>query len=495
MSVILNGNSLSPQQLTEIASGEQVAVDPQAMALVVSARQVVMRALERGDKVYGLTTGLGSRVSETLSADALREFSYQTLRGRAHAIGAPLPVTMVRAAMAVRLNTFLKGAAGVDPPIVQHFVDCLNIGITPVVGDIGSIGASDLCIAATMGLSLVGEGLMTDSAGQVAASDQVMAAAGLRPPALGPKDGLALANHSSFSAAAMALNVIAADNLLQAVQGATAISMEAFVANLSPLDPLADHYRPQPGQQQAAEQLRYWLQGSWINDPANARRLQDPLSIRNVAQVHGAALAALSFAREAAAAEINGASDNPVVDIPQDRIISCGAYHTPHLSIASQTLSNALMHVSHTQVARVASLLKARFSGLPQYLAAPGSDSNGFAPVLKVMEALVAEISHAAGQVAVWPSVNADGAEDIQTNAPVAIKALGVVVALAEKLCAIEMIAAAQAFELRAINDPGQRVAALVAKVRALSAFIDRDRPLGEDIERVAAAIAAAELP
>jgi histidine ammonia-lyase len=281
---------------------------------------------------------------------------------------------------------------------------------------------------------------------------------------------------------------------MRALQAAAAISMDAFVANLTPLDPLADHYRPQPGQQQAAEELRNWLVGSAIIDPTNARRLQDPLSIRNVAQVHGAAFAALEFSDNAAVSEINGASDNPVVDIKQGRIISCGAYHTPLLSVAAQTLSNALMHVSHTQLARVACLLKHRFTGLPQYLAAPGADSNGFAPILKVMESLVAEIGHAAAQVAVWPSVNADGAEDIQTHSAVAIKALGRVVVLAEKLCAVEMIVAAQAFEMRRAECPAPRIAELVSRIRALSPSIDRDRPLGAEIEKLAAVIAAGEL-
>jgi histidine ammonia-lyase len=283
----------------------------------------------------------------------------------------------------------------------------------------------------------------------------------------------------------MALGVHRASRVMESNQSATALSMEAFMANTSPLDPIATELRPQPGQREAAQQLLDLLQGSPILDTGNARRLQDPLSIRNVTEVHGAALAALDFARDAATKEINAASDNPVVDVEQRRIISCGAYHAPLLCIASQTSSNAFVHVANTQLSRIAKLLTERFTDLPQFLAAPGSESNGFAPVLKIAEALVAELSHAAMPVPVWPSVNADGVEDIQSNAPVAIKALDRVVSHAESLCAIELIVASQAYELRGSSASAPKVRPIFKRVREVSPTLEQDRPLTNDIESV----------
>jgi histidine ammonia-lyase len=497
MTIILDGNHLTIEELALIAGEDPAVVEltPEGVKRVHDARAVVMEALERGESVYGLTTGLGSRASEMLDAEALAEFSYQAIRGRAHAIGESLSVLIVRAAMAVRLNTLLKGAAGADISVVECLQQCLNKGLIPVIGEVGSIGTGDLCWGATLGLALIGEGQMFDREGAVANSIAVMQAAGVTPLSLGPRDGLALANHSSFSAAMMALGVHRATRLMESIQSATALSMEAFMANLSPLDPIPVEMRPQPGQSVAAQQLLDLLQGSPILNTANARRLQDPLSIRNVSEVHGASIAALNFARDAAENEINGASDNPVVDLAQRRIISCGAYHTPLLSIAAQTLSNAFVHVATTQLSRIVKLLTERFSGLPQYLAAPGSNSNGFAPVLKIAEALVAELSHAAMPVPVWPSVNADGVEDIQTNAPTAIKALDRVVANAESLCAIELMVASQAYELRGNAESAPRIKSMFKRVREVSATLEQDRPLTKDIESVAKQVQAGCYP
>ncbi len=488
MTISLNGFDLTLADLARLAQppGHPVVLSAQGIERVKQSREVVFRALERGDTVYGLTTGLGSQVGTRLGNEDLSEFSYQTIRGRAHAIGKPLPIALVRGAMGVRLNTFLKGAAGADISVAQCLLDCLNNGLTPVVGDIGSIGAGDLCWGATMGLSLIGEGQMTTSTGETLDSSSAMVAAGMQPLKLGPKDGLVLANHSSFSGAMIGLNIIAARCLLWSVQAACAISMESFRANLSPLDPLASDLRPQPGQEKAAIHLHKLLNGSELYQPNRARRLQDPLSIRNSIQVHGAVLATLDFAQAAAIAEINGASDNPVVDVNRDRITSCGAYHTPLLTITAQSVSTSLVHVATTQLARISKMLTGRYTDLPQYLAAPGANSNGFAPVLKIAEALLAELTHAASLIPVWPSVNADGAEDVQTHAPLAIKALGKVVEAGEKLCAIELMVAAQAFELRAPSQPPPNIVKLVEKVRQHSPKLDTDRPLSKDIEAIA---------
>ena len=470
----LDGDSLTVGSLVAASRSEhvKVGIGEDAHQRVADAHAVVCQAVQDGTPVYGLTTGLGSRVGERLDEEALQNFSEQTLRGRAHALGAPLPVELVRGAMIVRLNTLLKGGAGASPELVAMLAQCLERNRIPDVGSVGSIGASDLCQGATLGLALVEE-------------------FGFTP---GLRDGLALANHSSFSAAAMGRAVHDAGILLNSVQSAAALSLCGFQANLSPLHALASQMRPQAGQREVSKQLEALLQGSTIVDIAQARRLQDPLSIRNIPQTHGAALAALNFARAAATDEINGASDNPVVDMENDRVISCGAYHTPLLAIASQALSQALVHVAHTQLSRIARLLGERFSGLPQFLASPGDNataaSNGFAPVLKVAESLVARISHQAAPVAVWPSVNAEGAEDIQTNALTAIQGLDAVIDNARLLCAIELMVGAQALDLRWQLDnryvAGPGIVTIHQMVREVSPMLRDDRSLSREIESVA---------
>ncbi len=452
-------------------------------------RDAVLAALERGEAVYGLNTGLGARAGEGLSKERLSDFSLQTLRGRAQSLGNPLPREFVRAAMAVRVNTLLTGAAGASPELATCLLDCLNKNITPVVGEIGSIGVADLCWGATLGLALTGEGKVQNASGEICDAAEELEAANIHPFKPGPKDGLAIASHSSFSGAMLALNASSSGFLLEAVQAATTLTMEAMRANLTPLEPIASELHPQHLQAETALQLLDGLSGSALLNAAQAKRLQDPLSIRNAVHVHAAAFSALEAMKTVATTEINSVTDNPVVDLANGRLLSCGTYYTAHLTLAAQTMSQALVHVATAQLARMSKLLSARFSGLPQFLASVGADSNGFAPVLKIAEALLGRIQHDAAAVMVWPSINAEGVEDIQSHAPLAIQSLGHVIDQARQLCAIELIMGAQAIDMLTGVQKAPPVLRLVDQIREYSGFIESDRSITDDINLISSAI------
>ncbi len=281
--VILDGHNLNVSTLMDLSEGGHlIELDKIGYEQMTKSRNVVEQSLQSEKPIYGLTTGLGAKVSEKLEASQLEEFSRQTLRGRAHAIGEPLPVRVVRAAMIIRLNSLLKGMSGASPAIADHLLLCIEKSLTPLVGGIGSIGASDLCLGATMGLSLIGEGFMVNGRGAVMPSSDAMSAHALR---------------QSVSS-------------LKHAQTAGAMTMEAFRSNLSPLGTFALTANPQPGQLEVASQLRKLLGGSGLWEQNMARKLQDPLSIRNIVQVHGAMESSIQFAKEIIEVEINASSDN-----------------------------------------------------------------------------------------------------------------------------------------------------------------------------------------
>nr|XP_061806071.1 histidine ammonia-lyase-like [Nerophis lumbriciformis] len=456
-------------------------------------REVVLNALAAGDTVYGLTTGLGARSTESLGAGGASEFSLQTLRGRAQSIGPPLPDKVVRAAMLVRLNTMLTGAAGADVEIAKVILACLQSYMSPVVGETGSIGVADLCWGATAGLALCGEGRMRNRLGDVFDATTALAAAGITPLQLGPKDGLVLASHSGFTGAMLALQTVSARILMRSMQVTTAMTMEAMQANLAPLDQVAANLHPQAFQAETAGELCELLEGSALFEAGQAKRLQDPLSIRNAVHVHAAAYYALHAAEEVAVTEINSVTDNPLVDIENGRILSCGTYNTTHVALVVQQLNNALVHVTTAQVARISKILSQKFSGLPQFLAMDRAVSNGFAPLLKIAEALLAEIHHVSSPVTVWPSVNADGVEDIQSNAPLTIRSLGAGIERCQLLCAIELMVSAQAIDMRGLKRVAERVRVNHARVRRHALLLADDRPLSTEIESLAAAVAQGE--
>ena len=210
-------------------------------------------------------------------------------------------------------------------------------------------------------------------------------------------DGMALANHACFTAAFAALSLDHAGVLLESAQAAAAMSLEGFGANLSVWQPAALDAREQPGQRKAVERLSSLLRGSRLLEGGAGRRLQDPLSVRTVAPVHGAVYASIEWARPVAEAEINGVSDNPVVDTVGRRVVPSTGFHTPLVTVAMHTVAHALQQLAVAQVARMSKLLSPRHCGLTPFLARDASDSNGFAPVLKIAEAHLAEIHRAAG--------------------------------------------------------------------------------------------------
>ena len=487
----LDGTSLTLAALSQAASEAlPVELAPAGLAAMAQSHALVAQVIRDRVPVYGVTTGLGARAAEVLSAEALAEFSPQTLRGRAHAIGPEEDPRIIRAGLIVRLNTMLKGHSAARPEAAQHIAACLNAGLTPVVGQTGSIGAADLVLNATAGLALIGEGRMRDAKGRIGPSADLMLAHGIEPLKLAPRDGLALANHSGATGGMAALAVSGAACAFEAAQTAAALSMEAFRANTGPLAPHVLMVKPYPGQLQAAEGLRRRLAGGRLFEPGQARRLQDPLSFRNIAQIHGTAGMALARAADCLELEINSASDNPVAFADSGGITSCGAYFTAEITSTVETLSRALVPLAMAQLARLAKLLNPEFSGLPNFLAMPDSASNGFAPVMKTAEALVAELAHAAQPVPIWPSLNANGVEDCLTGSPAAVKALFRITTHLRRLTAIELLAACQAVELRgAAAALGSFLSNACAGIREISPPLKEDRPLAEDIEQLAGAV------
>ena len=489
--LLLDGASLEAEGLVNAAgSGGQVSIAPASLDAMAASRDVILQAIAERTPIYGVTTGLGSRAGEALSLAELSDFSLQTLRGRAHASGPPLPAAIVRAAMIVRLNSLLSGAAGASPEMAHGLAAAVNANVTPVVGRIGSLGASDLLLGATMGLALCGEGTMSDAAGNVAPAADTLARAGLSPLRPGPRDGLALCSHDAFSAASAAFALVASRRALAAVEMATALSFEAFRANISILRKDVLALCPQPGEDTAGANIRRWLEGSSLMQPGAARRLQDPLSFRNAVQGHGAAHHFHDILERIVTVRINGAPDNPVVLVDTGEVVSSGNFFTPHLTIALEAVSRALCMVAALQTARIARLLSEKFSGLAMFLSPGSASPNGFAPLLKIAESLLSSMAARAAASLIWPSGNADGVEDAMTQSLQAAHNLTDVVEGLERICAVELMVAAQAIELRGTaGDLTPRLAAVLAHIRSISPALGHDRALGAELDAMAAAI------
>ncbi len=485
--VTLDGNTLSPAKLSAVANGASININPDALKHMARARAVIDQAIAKRTPVYGVTTGLGPRVTQALAPDSIDSFSLNTIRGRAHGVGSPLHPNWVRAGVAVRINTLLIGAAGARPALAEHLCAVLNAELTPVIPETGTIGVADLCWGGALGLAMIGEGEMHLPDGSIANAKQAMAAVGIVPFQPQPREGLALVSHSTLTAGMAALGWMEIQQSYEASQTSAALSMEGFRANLSPLEERVLALRPQPGQSEAANGLRSRLQGSSLFNPGEARRLQDPLSIRNIVQVHGTVQAMMDVSLNALTAEINGASDNPAVLVESSDIISHGGYLPPLISVTLNAYCQACVHMAALQVARISKLLSKRFSGLSDGLSFAGAEGAGLGPVMKTAESLYAEISHLSSTPPIYPGISADGLEDVVTHAAIPTKNLFPIAKRLRLLCAIEAIVAAQAIDLRELSSPiAQALLPIYATIRSVSAPFGVDRALGTEIEKLA---------
>ena len=489
--VRLTGRDLDPPSLTAIARrGARVEIDSGARARMQASAAVVDRAARAGQPVYGVTTGLGSRVLEPVDGTRAAEFSLRTLRGRAMGVGEPLARELTRAAMAVRLNGLCAGGAGAGIAVADGLAALLNAGVHPRIPRSGSVGASDLCLLAHVGLALIGEG-EAEVGGEVLPSALALRRAGLAPVTLGPKDGLAICSSSAVSAGVAALALVDAQACLDAAQVAAALSMEGFRANLSPLDPRVTRARPAPGQEWSAAGLRALLAGGELSEPGRARRLQDPLSFRCASQIHGAMRSGLDLLEAALAPELTGAADNPLVIESDGEILSTGNFHVPALALALDAVAIAVAQTAATIAERPARLMTERLSGLPANLAPGGAPRSGVAPLTKTALALTVEIRHLAAPLAIQATVGADGVEDDSTGATQAALRVCDQLERLRLLIALELLVAAQAVELAGPLRLGAGTEAAFRCVRELVAPLDDDRPLGREVERLASAALA----
>jgi histidine ammonia-lyase len=269
-----------------------------------------------------------------------------------------------------------------------------------------------------------------------------------------------------------------------------ALTFEGFRANVGPLDPRVQAARPAPGQAAAARGLLALLEGGDL--AGRARRVQDPVSLRCTAQVHGSVRAALDFAWAALEPELNGSGDNPLVlaDGGGGEIRSTGNFHTPALALAFDTLALALAQLSAMSAARMQRLLAPSLSGLPASLSPYGPERSGLAPLSKTAEALATEIRALSAPVSTDPRYGAEMVEDDSTNAALGARRLARLLGLLGRLTAVEAVAAAQAVDLvRDGESPGvlgRGPAFLHEAIRRVVPRLDDDRPSGPDVERVA---------
>lgn len=471
--VRLDGSGLTYRQLVEVAGGGcRVEFAAAALARMEAARRIAEASADRRQQVYGHTTGVGARKQWSVDQTAIHHFNRGVIETHRVGQGPAAPAPLVRATLARLANAFAKGTVAIRPELAQRLLDALNEGQAVEIRLLGSNGCGDLAPLADLA-SALSRGLTLRSG-----------------------EGLALINSNAYATAAACLALERAERYLDALLTVAACELDAFAANIGViLNEVIAEIRPSPNLLRSVERLRCELAGSALWQDGNARSLQDPLSFRSLPQILGAAQDCWDFARGQLEVELNASQENPVVDLQRERMTSICSFDLLPLSAALDYLRIALASVIATACERSLKLLQARFSGLPQGLSpAAGLAQCGLDTFGQSAQAFAAEARLLAQPVSleVTSTTQADGIEDRINMGHLSARRLDEMLALAERLMAVQLVVACQALDLRRRAAPvafGKGSEVALATVREHVPFMAAVEDFPVDLEPLLAAV------
>ena len=492
--LVVGARPLSIEDVVETArQGRTVDLAAPSRALIVKGRVALEEQLARGERIYGVNTGVGGNIKFALTADQAELLQHNIMRHLSCATGAPLPNDVVRAAMLLRVATFSTGTSAVRPELVEALIELLNRGITPVVPRYGSVGASgDLMPSAYVARALVGMGGVEYQGRHMSALD-AMKLADLEPIRFAPKEGLALINGTTMMTAVAALVWVDARRVLRALLSAVALSVEALEAGSEPFASWVQDMKGHPGQAAVAEFIRERLAGSKLTGDSGR---QSCYSLRCPPQGLGPAWEALETARPVIEREINSANDNPLVDPETGTLYRAGNFYGGHIARLLDTWKIDFAIMGNWANALMAVLVDDKFNGgLPASLVPEPGVNSGFKGMQLSVTSLACAIRQMAGPSSIHSlPTEAYNQDVVSLGMHAAVTALDALECLRNQT-AMLLLAAAKAADLRgAAGKLGMRNQHAHAAIRQVSDFLDRDRAMEQDVADVAALIAAGKL-
>lgn len=508
----LTGQNLTIEQLASVAHGrEQVApLGAEVCQRMQRSHDWVKNSINQpGRVIYGVNTGFGSLAERQISATDARKLSRNLIVLCVCGVGNPLPAEVVRAMMLIRANMLAKGHSGVRPVVAQTLLDMLNAGVTPLVPEKGSLGASgDLAPLAHIATVLTrdleeGDGGYSGKAtyqGELLDGAEAMRRAGLERLILEAKEGLALSNGIDFMAACGALAVHEADNLLRNAQVGAALSLEALLGLSAAFDPALHAVSGQQGQQKIAANLLALCQGSRLIDSLPGK-VQDAYSLRCIPQVLGPVLDTVAFVRQRFSAAINAATDNPLI-FPSDdegelRAVSGGNFHGQGPAMWLDFLGIALAEVADIAERRIFRMLTPELShGLPAMLVPTSGLDGGLMMVQYTAAALVSDNKTLAHPDSVDSIPSCANQEDHVSMGANAARHTLEILENVRQVLAIEMLTAAQAIDLRPLGASklGRGTAKAYEIIRKQVSFLEHDRETSSDMKTLSALVESGAL-
>jgi histidine ammonia-lyase len=475
--VVLRPGKTALRDWRAIYRGAAVTLDRSCYAAIEAGARAVEAIVARGAPVYGINTGFGKLAQMKIGAGDLATLQRNIVLSHAAGVGDPMPASIVRLMIALKLASLGQGASGIRVASVELLQSFLDRGLTPVIPSQGSVGASgDLAPLAHLAAAMIGVGAIEGPGGRLSAAD-ALAANGMSPVTLGPKEGLALLNGTQFSAAYALAGLFEAETILRSALVTGALSTDAARGSDTPFDPRVHQLRRHPGQIKTAEALRWLLRGSAIRAShlVDDDRVQDPYCLRCQPQVMGACFDLLCKAADTLHIEADSVTDNPLIFATENEALSGGNFHAEPVAFAADIIALALCEIGSLAERRVAMLIDPALSGLPAFLTPKPGLNSGFMIPQVTAAALVAENRQRAYPASIDSIPTSANQEDHVSMSAHGARRLLAMAENAAAIVGIELVAAAQGCQFHAPLSTSAPLQRVIVRLREEVPFLDQD--------------------
>lgn len=485
MTIALDGKSLTIDKLVDVARNKsQVRVTSDAWQRIENCRKMLEKKIEAHETMYGVTTGIGEFSEVTLTPGQIKEFQKLLIYSHAAGIGEPMEKEVVRGAMCGRINVHSKGHSGGRKKVTEYLLESLNHNITPVVCEKGSVGAcGDLAPMSQIALALMGEGEMFVN-GEITDSKTALQDIGLEPLELEARDGLAIINGSNVLTALAAIIIHDARKWMKLHDITAAMTLEALMANMKPYDERIHILRGFQGAQKVSLNLNLITKDSKILF-SGKKKVQDAYSMRSTPQVAGTLRDAIEFASRQIEIELNGVGDNPIFLTQEKDVLTGANFQGTPVALPMEMIGTGLSMVAVISERRMNRLTNPALSvGLPPFLTEKPGLNSGMMLAQYTAGALIAEtriLSHPAANQSIPAAADQ---EDFVSMGLTTSQKVKKILDNCYGVLAIEMMAAAQALDIRR-KEPGKGTKAAHKVVRKYVDFLEDDRPLYKDNNRM----------
>ncbi|RLJ36172.1 histidine ammonia-lyase [Litoreibacter meonggei] len=498
MTVILTPGAATLAQLHDIWAGGKAAVlHRSSHAGIKAASDLVAKAARGDDAIYGINTGFGKLSSVKIAAKDVEKLQRNLILSHCCGVGDALDGATTRLMMALKLLSLGRGASGVVMSTIDILQDMLATGVTPVIPSQGSVGASgDLAPLAHMAATMIGEGEATYNGVRMASRD-ALAKAGLTPIKLGAKEGLALINGTQFSTACALVGLWGAWRNAATSVLTCALSTDAIMGSTAPLQDAIHTLRGHAGQIAVARAQRALMEGSEIRESHvdGDTRVQDPYCIRCQPQVTGAAMDLLRFAANTLEVEANAVTDNPLVLVDDELIVSGGNFHAEPVGFAADQIAVAVSEIGAIAQRRVALMVDPTLSfDLPPFLTPDPGLNSGLMIAEVTTAALMSENKHLANPCTTDSTPTSANQEDHVSMAAHAARRLLRMNQNLNVILGVEAMCGVQGIEFRAPLKTSVALSNAMATLRAEVPTILNDRYMAPSIEAAAKLVATGEL-